>query len=81
MDRGRIGDVVLGVTMVLLGAAPLELVVTGRTELVAAGCGLGGFPRNLSTIFAITSTVCGLISAVAGINVVRYGGSDSTSLY
>ncbi|MFC4451487.1 hypothetical protein [Halorussus aquaticus] len=79
MDRGRIGDIILGVAMVLLGVAPVGLVVTGRTQLVVASYGPGGFPENLTAIFTLISAVCGLILAVGGINVMRGESSDATS--
>ena len=77
MNRERIGDVVLGVTMVLLGTVPAGLVATGRAELLVAGDTF--IPPPLGTVLVAFFTLCGLVLAAAGVNVLRHGRSDSDS--
>ena len=82
MDQRRIGDIFLGMTMVLVGIAPLGLALTGRGHLIA-DYGFGAISGNLNTLLVVVFIVCGLILAVSGVNVVRNGRSesDTTSLY
>ena len=82
MNQRRIGDVFLGVTMVLIGIAPLGLTLTGRGHLMA-GYGFGGISGNLNTVLVLVFILCGLFLAVSGANIIRNGRSesDTTSLY
>jgi hypothetical protein len=82
MNQKRIGDIFLGVTMVVIGIAPLGFALTGRGYLTA-GYGLGSLSGGLNTLLVVIFIVCGLVLAVAGVNVVRNGRSetDTTSLY
>jgi hypothetical protein len=82
MNQRRIGDIFLGVTMIVIGIIPLGLALTGQGQLMA-GYGSGALSRNLDTLLVVVFVVCGLVLAVAGINVVRNGRSetDTTSLY
>ncbi|MFC7131448.1 hypothetical protein [Haloferax chudinovii] len=82
MNQRRIGDIFLGVTMVLIGIAPLGLTLTGRGHLIA-GYGFDVISGTINTVLVVVFIVCGLVLAVAGANVVRNGRSesDSSSLY
>ncbi|MFC6723272.1 hypothetical protein ACFQE1_02455 [Halobium palmae] len=82
-DEERVGDIVLGVTMVLIGVTPVGLIATGQVELVVAGYGLGTDSETLNTALISVFTLCGLVLTVAGYNVAKYGRSESTppSLY
>ena len=82
MNQRRIGDVFLGVTMVLIGVAPLGFALTGWGDLTA-GNGFSAISGNLKTLVGMVSIVFGLVLATAGVNVVRNGRSESDthSLY
>lgn len=82
MNQRRIGDILLGVTMVLIGIAPLGLALTGRGNLIV-GYGFDGISGTLTTVLVVVFIVCGSVLAVAGANVVKNGRSESerSSLY
>ncbi len=69
--------------MVPIGVIPLGFVATGRAQLVVAGYSLGASSGFLGTALIAIFTLCGLILAAAGVNVVRDGRpeSNSTSLH
>ncbi len=83
MNRERIGDVVLGVTAISIGAVPLGLVATGRTELVVSGYGLGTLGGTLDAILGGVLALCGSVLVASGLFVIRYGRTDrnSTTIY
>ena len=83
MKRDRIRDIILGTTMTLIGIVPIGLIATGRGWLMVEGMGLQNISRNFSIVLIAAFTFCGLVLAVAGFKVVRYGRSesDTTSLY
>ncbi|WP_251341799.1 hypothetical protein [Haloplanus halophilus] len=78
MNQRRIGDIFLGVTMILIGIAPLGLALTGREHLIA-GYGVDVISGTLNTVLVVVFIVCGLVLAVAGANVVKNGRSESES--
>ena len=82
MNQRRIGDIFLGVTMAVIGVVPLGLALTGRGHLIA-GYGFGATSETLDTLVVVICISCGLVLAVAGVNVVRNGRSesDTASLY
>ncbi|WP_313692325.1 hypothetical protein [Halorarum halobium] len=82
VNQRRIGDVLLGVTMILIGGVPLGLTLTGRGHLMA-GDGFGALSGTLNTLLVVGFVVCGLVVAAAGVIVVRNGrsGSETTSLH
>jgi hypothetical protein len=82
MNQRRIGDVFLGVTMVLIGVAPLGFALTGWGGLMADNR-FSAISGNLKTLLGVVFIVSGLVLAVTGVNVVRNGRSesDTPSLY
>ncbi|MGQ3331054.1 hypothetical protein [Halorubrum sp. FL23] len=82
MNQRRIGDIFFGVTMVLIGVAPLGFALIGWGDLMA-GNGFGAISGDLKTLLGVVFIAFGLVLAVAGVNVVRNGRSesDTPSLY
>jgi hypothetical protein len=77
MNHERVGDVVLGTTMILIGIAPLVLILTGSTQP------FGTLSENLNAALLFAFQLFGLILVAAGFVTIKNGRaeSNSTSLY
>ncbi|MFC7068277.1 hypothetical protein [Halobaculum lipolyticum] len=78
MDRDRLADVALGAAMIAIGSAPAVAAAVGAAPPEA-----GGLVRSLPTPVAVVVILCGLVLAVGGAFVIRYGRSRTatTGLY
>ncbi|WP_284014254.1 hypothetical protein [Halobaculum litoreum] len=78
MDRDRLADVALGAAMIAIGSAPAVAAAVGSAPPEA-----GGPVRSLPAPVAVVVILCGLVLAVGGAFVTRYGRSRTatTGLY
>lgn len=77
MNYERVGDVTLGVTMILIGISPLVLILTGGTQP------FGTLSENLNMTLLFAFQLFGLILVAAGFITIKNGRaeSNSTSLF
>jgi hypothetical protein len=81
MELGRVEELVLGTSMVILGALPTGLLLLGRgqTLLFLDSASAGVLPDRLRLFLVVVVCVCGLTLAAMGVLTIKNGRSRSTT--
>lgn len=81
MALERIEDVVLGTTMIILGALPTGLLLVGRgqTLLFLDSVSASVLPERFRLLLVVVLCVCGLTLAAMGVLTITNGRSRLTT--